>query len=105
MKRFLLFAGDWYYPSGGWDDFEKSFDTLEEARAAKIRTYPNGQIYWQDWGHIVDSHTAKTVLDGTMQRIEPKGVELPEGAEIPAIWVWSAVAHWKDRGVGKEPHE
>ncbi len=30
-KRFLLFAGDTYYPQGGWRDFIKSFDTYAEA--------------------------------------------------------------------------
>lgn len=29
MKRFLLFAFDTYYPSGGWSDFVGAFDTIE----------------------------------------------------------------------------
>ena len=32
MKRYLLFAGDNYYPCGGWNDFEGSFDTKEEIK-------------------------------------------------------------------------
>lgn len=32
MKRYLVFAYDVYYPSGGWNDFQGSFGTLEEAR-------------------------------------------------------------------------
>lgn len=31
MKRFLLFAGDIYYPVGGWNDFVGAFDSAEEA--------------------------------------------------------------------------
>lgn len=31
MKRYLVFANDCYYPSGGAGDFQKSFDTAEEA--------------------------------------------------------------------------
>lgn len=31
MRRFLLFAFDHYYPSGGLRDVVNSYDTLEEA--------------------------------------------------------------------------
>ena len=34
MKRYLLFAGDQYYPSGGWNDFKNSFHSLKEATEA-----------------------------------------------------------------------
>ena len=37
MKRFLIFAYDSYYPTGGWGDFDSDHDTLEEAReVAKV---------------------------------------------------------------------
>lgn len=36
MKRFLLFAYSDYYPQGGMNDFEESFDTLEDAKAYYI---------------------------------------------------------------------
>jgi hypothetical protein len=60
MNQFLLFAGAFYYASGGWDDFVDSFDTVEEAHdyvdvAAKERP----QDY--DWHHIVDSNTGEMV--------------------------------------------
>lgn len=32
MKRYLLFAWDQYYPSGGWNDFIGCFDSFEEAQ-------------------------------------------------------------------------
>lgn len=32
MKRFAVFACDYYYPSGGMGDFQKSFDTAQEAK-------------------------------------------------------------------------
>lgn len=35
LKRFLLFTYDDFYPSGGWNDFKGSFDTLEEAKEAR----------------------------------------------------------------------
>jgi hypothetical protein len=31
MKRYMTFAGEYYYPSGGMNDFRGSFDTLDEA--------------------------------------------------------------------------
>lgn len=32
IKRWAVFAGDNYYPSGGMGDFRASFDTKEEAK-------------------------------------------------------------------------
>ncbi len=51
MKRFLLFTGFNYYPSGGWDDFANSFDTAEEAKVVGEH-FINNQC--GDWAHIVD---------------------------------------------------
>lgn len=52
MKRYLLFAGYGYYPSGGWDDWIGDFDTVEEAQAAERRG---------DWYHIIDTETKEEV--------------------------------------------
>lgn len=57
MKRFLLFAGSDYYPSGGWKDFQKDFDTLEEAN-----NYI-GQNYNADWFHLIDSKHMEVVRE------------------------------------------
>lgn len=47
MKRYLVFRGDDYYPSGGFKDFKASYDTLEEAvESAKSSS--------GDWAHVVD---------------------------------------------------
>lgn len=35
MKRYLVFIGDNYYPSGGWDDFAGYANNLEEAHAIR----------------------------------------------------------------------
>lgn len=32
VKRFVVFSGEHYYPCGGWNDQDDSFDTLEEAQ-------------------------------------------------------------------------
>lgn len=60
---FALFAGDVYYPSGGWNDFRGTFDTIE---AAKDR-YLEGEMWgdhnhkWE-WGHVVNLETRECVL-------------------------------------------
>lgn len=51
MKQYLLFGGAVYYPSGGFEDFRGSFDTLEEAQA-KVKELDLEDQY--SWYHIVD---------------------------------------------------
>jgi hypothetical protein len=48
MSDFLLFAGDDYYPLGGWRDFQGRYDTEIAAfeALASVRT--------ADWWHIVE---------------------------------------------------
>ncbi len=49
--RYALFAGETYYPGGGYHDFVGAFDTLEEAiDKGKSDSYA-------DWWHIVDKQT------------------------------------------------
>jgi hypothetical protein len=54
MKRYMLFAGDDYYPAGGWDDFIGSFDSVEDAMAS----FPRDRY---DWWHIVDATIGQEV--------------------------------------------
>ena len=55
MKKFLLFMGDVYYPSGGWEDFKGAFATIEDARA-QIKEQ------WSfEWWHIVDFETKEII--------------------------------------------
>ena len=56
MKRYLLFAGDQYYPRGGWSDFRDSFDSLEEAFIHGRQKDISGSK-WFDWCHVVDTET------------------------------------------------
>lgn len=51
---FALFAGDRYYPSGGWNDLICVYDSLDDAKAAFAR----GRY---DWGHVVDLRTLDQV--------------------------------------------
>lgn len=53
MKRYLLFAGDRYYPAGGWQDFKGSFDSLTEAILAAVNSF--------EWWHVVDGYSGKVV--------------------------------------------
>ncbi len=63
MKRWLLFAFDDYYPSGGIDDLLSAHDTLEEAESAAVH------VARSDFGHdqgfdnreIVDMRTLRVV--------------------------------------------
>ena len=54
MKRYLLFAGEQYYPHGGWCDFKDSFDSLEEAFAYGLYKHPDGERRY-DWCDVVDT--------------------------------------------------
>jgi hypothetical protein len=57
MKRYLLFAGDDYYPAGGFEDFIKDFDSIEDAE----NCLPTLSF---DWYQIVDQETG----EGTTRR-------------------------------------
>jgi hypothetical protein len=54
MKRFLVFKGDIYYPSGGWGDFVNSCDDLNEA--IKLAACTEFQ-----WIQVVDSQSGEVV--------------------------------------------
>jgi hypothetical protein len=55
-QMYALFAGDNYYPGGGWADFVKSFDTLD---MAKDYVQHNDAVW--DWYQIVDLANQKVV--------------------------------------------
>ena len=56
LKRYLLFAGDYYYPSGGMNDFVDSFDSIEEAVAQHDKNFIDS------WKHVYDCVEVRTVL-------------------------------------------
>lgn len=57
LKRYLLFCMYNYYPTGGWNDFSDSFDTLELAVEA-------GKCSYGDWWHVVDIEVGDIVERG-----------------------------------------
>ena len=52
MKRYLLFSGKQYYPCGGWDDFDGSFDSAAEA-------HNKANQLGSEWYQVVDIQTGK----------------------------------------------
>lgn len=52
MKRFLVFYSETYYPDGGFYDFEKDFDSKEEA-IAWCRTKDPDDFKYGDF-HFID---------------------------------------------------
>lgn len=65
MKRYVLFAGDVYYPGGGFEDFEASSDSLADLkRKAKAFTDKEREPIYV-WWHIVDRQTDEIVAKPT----------------------------------------
>jgi hypothetical protein len=54
-ERYLLFAGDRYYPGGGWKDFKMSFPSVELA----VKAVKGLDDY--DWWQVVDVETRTIV--------------------------------------------
>ena len=50
--KFLIFAGDTYYPGGGFEDFVKACSSREEAIEKANEVLKNS-----DWVHVVDLDT------------------------------------------------
>lgn len=58
MKRFLVFAGSHYYPSGGFDDFMTDVDQFEQARQYGLGYLKAEQ---SGWAHVFDVEIRKIV--------------------------------------------
>ncbi len=61
MKRFMVFAGDSYYPEGGMADFLGDYETIEEAITAVTATVG-------DWSQIVDTLDRRWMWDLETQK-------------------------------------
>lgn len=55
-KRFLLFAGEDYYPFGGGNDFKGSFDSVKEA----IEFFDTNKRM-ADWANVFDTEKESVV--------------------------------------------
>lgn len=67
MKPYLVFAGNDYYPAGGWSDFRSSFDNINDATAEAERLVlepnpddnsPQGDGRFE-WAQVVDLATSE----------------------------------------------
>lgn len=54
MKRYAVFSYEHYYPGGGWNDFENSFDTVDEARDFKV-------LPSSEYKQIIDLQTGEEI--------------------------------------------
>lgn len=79
MKRYLLFRGRDYYPSGGIDDLSGDFDTIEECIAECRRDMVKDLVdkhlklfnaleiikceQEYSWGYVYDTETRQKVWD------------------------------------------
>ena len=53
-QAYIVFAGDWYYPRGGWKDYQGVHTTPEDAQAA-AEALVNGECDWAEVIHLNDS--------------------------------------------------
>lgn len=67
--RYLLFAGEHYYPCGGVRDLVGDFDDLEEAKRRGTKVHDYVDMWRDDWVSILDTedmsvlHREGTVSD------------------------------------------
>ena len=52
MDRYLLFAGDRYYPLGGWEDLKGEYPSVEKAKDAFLKISEEMDAT-EIWGHLV----------------------------------------------------
>lgn len=67
MKKFLVFAGETYYPSGGWEDYCGEFDNLSDAIAHAESLGPSSDYPYR-WAHVADVSHGKIVFEVDMHR-------------------------------------
>lgn len=53
MDKFLVFAGDCYYPNGGWADYHGEHASLEEAQGAAEAYVNAGGWAGERWAHVM----------------------------------------------------
>jgi ribosomal protein S12 methylthiotransferase accessory factor YcaO len=65
MRRYMVFAWDAYYPSGGMHDFVNSYSDLEHARKTLTEALTETEEQSaKDYGHIYDSAKERNIVTG-----------------------------------------
>lgn len=60
--RYMLFAGNNFYPNGGFEDYRGIFTRIDHAMESAMLQDDGEGI--KNWAHIVDRTNLKTVLNG-----------------------------------------
>jgi hypothetical protein len=63
----LLFAGEYYYATGGFNDFKGTFSSLEQAMSVVNAEAHNVRYDSWEWWHIIDSDTLGVVARSDYQ--------------------------------------
>ncbi len=64
---FFLFAGHWYYPTGGSGDFIGRFESIDDAKTYfRDNKDTISDSYIDLWAEILDSETMTSVAFGTL---------------------------------------
>jgi hypothetical protein len=93
--KYLIFAGETYYPAGGWNDLYGRAETLDEALEIMREAIVDGsspnrtwwghtlQCYPREWAHIVSLETMEKVEDGRIEAIlaEKRALEYQMAAD------------------------
>ena len=71
-KKYLLFAGNTYYPQGGMHDLKYSAATIDECKKYFVENaeeISNG-TYINNWCHIVDASNLNIVVTGELESVQ-----------------------------------
>lgn len=82
MSGYALFAGDVYYPQGGWHDLIGRFATKDEAIARGIAEYDTPYAWW----HVVDVATGELLAEHEAGKATGGWEGLPEEATPKERW-------------------
>jgi len=61
MKRYILFTGSNYYPSGGWEDFNATSDDIADLADIIKADFTEQEL--NTWWHILDTKTMDIIYD------------------------------------------
>lgn len=89
MKRYLLFAGNFYYPNGGAEDFVKDFDNFDEALEYLNKGNHDEHFFYNEqvWCNIMDTH------DGTIKKYSTSYLSKNSSDDIPFTYDGSETAN------------